>query len=148
LTNTEQQCIIQGKGDDRVAFGDKLKKLRTDRSWSQAEAGKAIGVSERVYGYYETNERTPAKPEVIQSIMDTFGVSFEYLFSPEEAFQIEASQKYGSIGNKQAQTILKGADTLFAGGEIDEDAKDEMFEILSKLYFEAKKINKEKYGRK
>ncbi len=131
-----------------MAFGDKLKKLRADRGWSQAEAGKAIGVSERVYGYYETNERTPSKPEVIQSIMDTFGVSFEFLFTPEEAFQIEASQRYGSIGNRQAQNVLKGADSLFAGGELDEEAKDEMFEILSKLYFEAKKINKEKYGRK
>ena len=38
-----------------MKFGDKLKKLRLDRGWSQAEAGKAIGVSERVYGYYETN---------------------------------------------------------------------------------------------
>lgn len=131
-----------------MTFGEKLKKLRLDRGWSQAEAGKAIGVSERVYGYYETNERTPSKPEIIQNIMNTFGVSFEYLFTPEEQFQIEASQKYGSIGNRQAQKILKGADALFAGGELDEDAKDEMFEILTKLYFEAKKANKEKYGRK
>lgn len=131
-----------------MKFGDKLRKLRLDRGWSRAEAGKAIGVSERVYGYYETNERTPSKPEIIQNIMNTFGISFEYLFTPEEHFMIEAYQKYGRIGNAQAQKILKGADALFAGGELDEDTKDEMFEILTKLYFEAKKANKEKRGQK
>lgn len=80
----------------------------------------------------------------------TFGGSIGLLVESktEEQFQIEASQKYGSIGNRQAQKILQGADALFAGGELDEDEKDEMFEILTKLYFEAKKANKEKYGRK
>lgn len=37
---------------------------------------------------------------------------------------------------------------MFAGGELDEDAKDEMYRMLTELYFDAKKRNKGKYGRK
>lgn len=131
-----------------MTFGEKLRNLRENRNLTQAEAAELCNVSSRMFAYYETGERLPARPEIIQDILKAFGVSFEYLFTSEEAFELEATQKYGSIGNKQAQAILKNADMMFAGGELDEDAKDEMFRMLTELYFEAKKKSKEKYGKK
>ena len=95
-----------------MQFGNKLRKLRFDRGWSQAEVAKAIGVSERVYSYYETNERTPSKPDIIQNIMKTFDVSFEYLFSADDHFEADMSPEYAHIKNINAQKILKKAKFL------------------------------------
>ncbi|MBU3188269.1 hypothetical protein K9O30_02635 [Clostridium bowmanii] len=59
-----------------------------------------------------------------------------------------SSEEYGTIGHKQAQGVLKNVEMLFAGGELMDDDKDEVFRIISELYFDSKKKNKEKYGRK
>lgn len=44
-----------------MLFGDRVKQLRENSGMTQAELGKLIGVSDRVLGYYESNERFPRK---------------------------------------------------------------------------------------
>ena len=131
-----------------MLFGDRLKQLRDNTGMTQAELGKLIGVSDRVLGYYETNERFPRKQEVIAKIATVFSVSVDYLIGTDGSFMQDAGNEYGAIGHKQAQGVLKNVEMLFAGGELMEDDKDEVFRIISELYFDAKKKNKEKYGRK
>lgn len=131
-----------------MLFGDRIKQLRENKGLTQAEVGNYVGVSDRVLGYYEVNERFPRKQEIIQKFAELFDVSMDYLLGPEGAFNQEAVSEYGSIGHKQAQTVLKEVEILFSGGELVDESKDEMYQIISELYFKAKKLNKEKYGRK
>lgn len=131
-----------------MLFGDKIKLLRERAGMTQVELGKIIGVSDRVLGYYEANERFPKKPEVIAKLALTFNVSTDYLLGTDGALMQNAGDEYGSIGHNQAQTILNDVKMLFAGGELIEDDKDEIFRIISELYFDAKKRNKDKYGKK
>lgn len=131
-----------------MLFGDKIKQLREQYGMTQNELGKLIGVSDRVLGYYEANERFPRKQEIIVKLANVFNVSVDYLLGTDGAFIEDASEKYGSVGHSQAQGVLKNVEMLFAGGELMEDDKDEVFRIISELYFDAKKKNKEKYGRK
>lgn len=131
-----------------MLFGDKIKQLREQYGMTQNELGKLIGVSDRVLGYYEANERFPRKQEIIVKLANVFNVSVDYLLGTDGAFIGDASEKYGSVGHSQAQGVLKNVEMLFAGGELMEDDKDEVFRIISELYFDAKKKNKEKYGRK
>ena len=35
-----------------MSFGSKLRSLREEKEWTQAYVGKAVGVSDRVIGYY------------------------------------------------------------------------------------------------
>lgn len=130
-----------------MLFGDRIKQLRENAGMTQVELGKLIGVSDRVLGYYESNERFPKKPTVIAKLAEVFNVSVDYLLGTDGSFMQDASDKYGSIGHKQAQGVLKNVEMLFAGGELMDDDKDEVFRIISELYFDAKKKNKEKYGR-
>ncbi|GCD11643.1 helix-turn-helix domain-containing protein [Clostridium tagluense] len=131
-----------------MLFGDRIKQLRDSAGLTQAELGKLIGVSDRVLGYYEANERFPRKQEVIAKFAEVFKVSIDYLLGSDGSFLQDSGEKYGAIGHMQAQGVLKSVETLFAGGELIEDDKDEVFRIISELYFDAKKKNKEKYGRK
>ena len=131
-----------------MLFGDRLRQLREHSGMTQAELGKLIGVSDRVLGYYEANERFPRKQKVITTLAEVFNVSADYLLGTDGSFIQDASEEYGYIGHKQAQGVLKNVEMLFAGGELMEDDKDEFFRVISELYFDAKKKNKDKYGKK
>lgn len=129
-----------------MLFGDRLKKLREDRGLIQAELGKLIGVSDRVIGYYESNDRIPKKQETFQKISEVFNVSVDYLLGTDGTFVQKSIEKFGYIGSKQAKEVLNDVKTLFAGGQLPEEDKEEFFRLITEMYFEAKKNNK-KYGR-
>ncbi|MEG2935540.1 MAG: helix-turn-helix transcriptional regulator [Clostridium sp.] len=131
-----------------MLFGDRVKQLREQAEMTQAELGKILGISDRVLSYYESNERFPRKAELILKLAEIFNVSTDYLIGTDGEMIQGAGEQYGSVGHKQAQGVLKNLELLFAGGELLEDDKDEVFRIVSELYFDAKKKNKEKYGRK
>ncbi len=139
-----------------MLFGDRIKQLRHSAGMTQAELGKLIGVSDRVLGYYEVNERFPRKQEVIARFAEVFNVSVGYLIGTDGSFMQDTNDEYGTIGHKQAQGVLKSVQALFTGGELLDHEKDEVFRIISELYQVlkliswkfSKKKNIEKYGRK
>jgi len=130
-----------------MLFGDRIKKLRDSSGLTQVELGKLIGVSDRVLGYYETNERFPRKQEVIAKFAQVFNVSADYLLGTDGSLLQDTGEKYSTIGHKQAQELLTSVEMLFAGWELMEEDKDEVFRIISEFYFDSKRKNKGKYDR-
>lgn len=130
-----------------MLFGDRLRKLREASGMTQGELGKLIGVSDRVVGYYESNDRFPKKQETLQKISEVFLVSVDFLVGNDGVFLQTAKELFGYTGGKQAKEVLDDVQVLFAGGELPEDDRDEFFRMVSEMYFEAKQNNK-KYGPK
>lgn len=130
-----------------MLFGDRLRKLREEAGLTQAELGQTIGVSDRVVGYYEANDRFPKKPETLQKISEVFNVSTDFLLGNDGHFVQSSVQQFGYTGGKQAKEVLNDVQTLFAGGQLPEEDQEEFFLLITEMYFEAKKNNK-KYGRK
>lgn len=68
-----------------LLFGDRLKALREEKELAngikitQKDVGDFIGVSDRVYGYYESNERFPKDELILGRIADYFNVTTDYL---------------------------------------------------------------------
>lgn len=62
-----------------MTFGERLRTLRTEAGLSQKDLGRAIGVSARVVGYYETDDRFPKNQQILVDIAKTFQVSLDYL---------------------------------------------------------------------
>ena len=62
-----------------MQFGDRLKILRDEKSITQKELGKILNVSDRVIGYYETNNRFPNDETVLRNISEYFNVSVDWL---------------------------------------------------------------------
>lgn len=67
-----------------MTFGERLKKLRTDKGITQEKLGNIIGVSDRVIGYYEADNRFPKDDILLNKIADYFDVSLDYLLGRTE----------------------------------------------------------------
>ncbi|APX33410.1 transcriptional regulator [Brachybacterium sp. P6-10-X1] len=60
-----------------------IKALRTDRRWSQAELGTALGVSRQTVIAIENDKYDPSLPLAFR-IAAVFGSSIETIFHPDD----------------------------------------------------------------
>ena len=61
-----------------MKMNTRLKDLREDADLSQSELGKAIGIPQRTYSYYENGQRM-IPPEVLSRLADFYHTSVDYL---------------------------------------------------------------------
>ena len=137
-----------------MTFGEKLRSARIAMNLSQIELAEKVGVTERSIYNYEQAATYPKQP-VLKKLSDALNVSVAYLSDEdetdrhknmdEELFLTNAKQLYGSKGTKEAKELLSRASALFAGGELDESAKDIFFQSLMEVYFESKAEAREKF---
>lgn len=83
-----------------MTFGERLRKLRNDKGITQAQLGNIIGVSDRVVGYYESDDRFPKDDIILKKMADYFNISLDYLLGKtdikqtiNEPIEIAASMK-------------------------------------------------------
>jgi putative transcriptional regulator len=62
---------------------NKLKRLRAERDWSQADLAEKLGVSRQTVNAIETGKYDPSLPLAFR-IAKLFGKKIEEIFSPEE----------------------------------------------------------------
>ena len=130
------------KGAFKMKFAEKIRKLRKERKMSQADLAKAIGVSPRTIQNYEITGAYPKKREIYKQLADFFEVEINYLLTEDEEFIVEAKEQYGNRGANDAVKIINQVPGLFAGGDVDEDTKDEVMKAIQNAYWQAKEINK------
>ena len=130
-----------------MRFAEKLKQLRQAADMTQPEVAEKIGVSYRMYQYYETGGRYPQNASVYSKIAELFNVDTNFLLSDEDRYIIEAAEKGGSKSKKDMQALVADLGSMFAGGELTEDDKDKAMRAINNLYWKAKENNK-KYTRK
>ena len=66
-----------------MSIGDKIKRLRQDKNWSQEQLAQKIDVSRRFIGVYETSKSLPSAA-TLQKLAEVFGVSVDYLLSDDQ----------------------------------------------------------------
>lgn len=86
-----------------MTIHEKLRKLREERDIKQKEVAKYIGVSERVYGYYE-KDRFPKDEAVLKKLSDFYNVSVEWLVGASETPNTE---KERGILTKELYSVIK-----------------------------------------
>jgi transcriptional regulator with XRE-family HTH domain len=67
-------------------LGERLRRLRKARGFTQTELAQAIGSSQRMITYYERHDGIPAAP-VLLKLAETLGAT------PEELLGIETSRR-------------------------------------------------------
>ena len=125
-----------------MKFGEKLKKLRTEKELTQKNVAAAIGVSQRTYVSYEQDGRYPRKREVYGKLAEVLGCETNYLMTEDEEFISNAATQYGSRGKRQAEELVNELSGMFAGGELSESDMDAVMIALQKAYFDCKENNK------
>jgi putative transcriptional regulator len=63
---------------------NRLRVLRAERSWSQAELAERLGVSRQTVNAIETEKYDPSLPLAFR-IARVFGLAIEEIFQPDEA---------------------------------------------------------------
>lgn len=56
----------------------RIKDLREDHDLTQSDVGKGIGISQRLYSYYERGERS-LPPEILIALADYYNTSVDYI---------------------------------------------------------------------
>ena len=131
-----------------MKFGDKVRKLRKEKGWSQEELAKKLGVNTRTVFTYE-NGTYPRYQKTYDQLAEIFGVDADYLRTESNDFLDEVSARYGSRGQAQARMILEQTHQLFAGGSLSDDDELAFLHEIQRLYLDskerAKKYTPKKY---
>lgn len=121
-----------------MAFGDKLKALRTSKGMSQKELGDLIGISDRVVGYYEANDRFPKDEMVLKKLADYFNITLDELLDREAENAEKARLPY--------EKLMESVKVHFMDASPED--QEAIFKDITDIYFESKMINKEKFNPK
>lgn len=137
-----------------MTFGEKVKEARLALNLSQTELAQITSISERSLYTYEQLGTLPRKSNV-RKLAEALHVSVSYLMDDEETdtqsnldkdlFIASARESFGYKGAKEAQEVLGRVNSLFAGGELDDDAKDVFFQAVMAVYMDSKQNAKEKF---
>lgn len=140
-----------------MTFGEKLKSVRLSLNLSQSELAEKTGISERSLYTYEQTGIMP-RSNNLRKIADVLNVSVSYLLDEEETdpnknidhdiFIANSKNKYGYKGAREATELLSRASALFAGGELDDDAKELFFQSLMEVYLDSKHEARKKFSPK
>ncbi|MFP3152929.1 helix-turn-helix domain-containing protein [Lachnospiraceae bacterium ZAX-1] len=137
-----------------MTFGEKVRQARIALNLSQTELADKTGLSERsLYTYEQTN--TMPRAGNIKKLAEALNVSVSYLLDEEESdnqknidqdlFLVNVKNEFGYRGAREATALLEKASALFAGGELDDEAKDVFFQSLMEVYLKSKAEAREKF---
>ncbi len=90
-------------------LGEKLKKLRESRKWSQEYLAKRAGVTKSAISTYEQGVRTPSS-DVLCAFAKAFGVSADFLLGLTEhrSVDLDGLSEYDEALVRELIESLKG----------------------------------------
>ena len=124
-----------------MTFGEKIKTLRKAQGMTQKDLAEALGLSLRTISNYETGGLRPRHDATYDALAALFHVPKTYFFTEEDAFISAAEARWGKSGAEDARELVNGVIGLFAGGRLDEEDKQAVFEAIQEAYFRAKLEN-------
>ena len=134
-------------------FGKRLRKLRESKNISQVELAKVFNITSAALSQYELNKRFPDE-ETLHKLADYFDVSVDYLLGRTDIRAPHISDEYAKKHKvtkrdlSQYEDFIQHAGAFFMNDEVADDDKEKLFRDISELFWKAKEINKEKYGKK
>lgn len=116
-------------------FGERLKKLRTNRHMTQDELGEIFESpkAQSTVGTWERGVRQPSMEDLVR-IAEFFNVSIDYLLGlSEEERRIET---FKEDNPKELKEFLQQNSILFNGAELSPEDKRRMTDILTGLFWD------------
>ena len=139
-------------------LGDKIKKLRKSIGMTQKELAEATGIKRSTIGMGESNKQGTSNENLIR-LAQVLNVTVDYLLLDDSTLENDESHnisinvpreyidKYKITSRDKKQYIeemKKATEAFFMDDELNEEAKKEMLDLMSELFWEAKTMNKRK----
>lgn len=131
-----------------MTIGDKILYLRQKLDMKQKELADKVGITEATLSRYENGKRNP-RGDIAAKLAKALGVTTDYLLN--ENFNDVSHDKSSTPTKKEQKdhnTFMEDAKALFMNGDVAEEDLEKIYRDISELYWEAKEINKKKYGKK
>lgn len=128
-------------------IGVRIKSLRKKENLTQKQLAKKIGVSQRMIGYYESEERFPPH-DVLTKLADFFSISTDYLLgravTDETKKQLTPKdEKDIAKRMEEIKKDLQGEDGLmFSGEPMSQEAVESLLDAMEYIVKQTKVINK------
>ena len=81
-----------------MALGERIRELRKEAGWSQAELGKRIGTDSQYVSRYETGRITPSADALVR-LADVLELSTDYLVRDGAPRQVLEGHDLGKLGD-------------------------------------------------
>ena len=137
-------------------FSEKVYEQRKALHLTQQELADAIGVSKRAVAAYE-NENVLPRARTMRKLANVLMVSYDYLSNEEiddpasglgkDKYLETVEQQYGARDAEEVDRLLRANENLFAGGDLDEEAKDAFYQAVTKAYLLCKMQSRKKSHR-
>jgi len=139
------------------SFSEKIREAREALKLNQQQLSDLVGVSKRSIASYETTDMKP-RGNVARKLASALQVSVDYLLNDditdpkhgiEKSLYVEETrERLGAKAAKEMDILLEQNMALFAGGELDQEAKDAFFEAVMKAYITCKEDARKTFGKK
>lgn len=123
--------------NDIMKIGSVIKKLRTEKGFTQKKMAELLNIPYSTYSNYENNNRTP-DVDTLMGIADMLGVEVWDLFGVDEKTARISNLDYTDNGDILVTTQLSDTvmEILYYLGQLNEKGQDkalEQVEMLAKI---------------
>lgn len=139
------------------SFSEKIREAREALKLNQQQLSDLVGVSKRSIAAYETTDTKP-RGNMARKLASALQVSVDYLLNDDivdpkhgiekSPYVEETRERLGAKAAKEMDVLLEQNMALFAGGELDQEAKDAFFEAVMKAYITCKEDARKTFGKK
>jgi len=139
------------------SFSEKIREAREALKLNQQQLSDLVGVSKRSIAAYETTDTKP-RGNMARKLASALQVSVDYLLNDniidpkhgieKSPYVEETRERLGTKAAKEMDVLLEQNMALFAGGELDQEAKDAFFEAVMKAYITCKEDARKTFGKK
>ncbi len=106
-------------------FARRIKELRLNKGYTQAELGTMLGISPSAIGMYEQGRREPDS-HIIMELSRIFSVSADYLLSGENQGPKEVEDALDNM----RESLKSTGGLMFKGTLLDENDTEKLFDAM------------------
>ncbi|MGG1879987.1 helix-turn-helix transcriptional regulator [Paenibacillus cisolokensis] len=134
-------------------FGIYLKQIREEKGWSISRLAQAAEISGSQISRIENGLRGVPKPQTLRKIADALDVPYEELMSQAGYLETEAVPAaelsvpaWATAKDKRdfKKMLEDDGELMFDGIPLNQEDKQRIKDVLTGLFWEAKKMNKRK----
>jgi transcriptional regulator with XRE-family HTH domain len=127
-----------------VEFKERLINLRESKGLSQYEVSERLGIKRPRYNAWEQGISKP-RPDMVNKIAAFFEVNPNYLMGFDSKIPDWATPK---DAHDFKVLLEEDGPVMFDGVPISEEDREKIKRVMEAMFWDAKKKNKEKFGRK
>lgn len=126
-------------------FEDKLRTLRKEHGYTQAELGEILGISASCVGMYEQGRREPDNAMLLR-ICSVFSVNADYLLGESSSHEVRTPLRLEDIISDMRDVLLEQKALMFHGKPVDAEGTQKIIDALELGAQRARQLSAQKRG--